>query len=140
MVQVKDDGVFDAPVDKVWQLLQDAHQNHHHRSMKSSKVLEQSQKGMTIEAERVNPDGSTRMETIKFTFDPPKGFTMEWLSGMMKGSKQTHTYTSMGNKTKVDVLGEFQVQGMDDNAVRKAALAMLAEVFDEDTVALKNVK
>ncbi|HUK50127.1 MAG TPA: SRPBCC family protein [Terriglobales bacterium] len=138
MVHVKDDGVFDAPVDKVWQLLND--QNHHHRSVKSSKVVEQSGKGMTIDAERVASDGSTRMETIKFTFDPPKGFTMEWLSGNMKGSRQTHRYTPMGSKTKVDVEGDILVQGMDDNAVRKAALAMLAEVFEEDSAALKNLK
>jgi ligand-binding SRPBCC domain-containing protein len=139
MVHLKDDGVFDAPVDKVWRFLQ-SEEGHEHKSIKSSKVLERSQQGMTIEAERVNPDGSTRMETIKFTFDPPKGFTMEWLSGLMKGSKHKHTYTPMGNKTKVEVEGEYYAQGMDDKAVRSVALAFLSEVFDEDTAQLKNFK
>ena len=140
MVHIKDDGVFDAPVDKIWRFLQASEETHHHRSIKSSKVIEQSQTGMTLEAERVNPDGSTRMDTIKFVYDPPKGFTMEWIAGPMKGTKNTHTYTPMGDKTKVVVEGDFFFQGADDNTVRAQALKGLAEVFDEDNAGLKNFK
>ena len=138
MVHIKDDGVFDAPVDKIWRFLQD--DNHHHKSIKSSKVTEQTQSSMTMQAERVNADGSTYMETIKFNFSPPKAFTMEWIDGPMKGSKNTHTYTSMGNKTKVEVEGEFVAKGMDEKALRSAVLATLAEVFDEDNTQLKSFK
>jgi len=139
MVHLKDEGVFDAPIDKIWKFLQ-SNDEHEHKSVKMSKVVERTEKGMTMEAELKNPDGTTMMETIKFTYDPPKGFTMEFIGGRMKGTKHTHTYTPMGNKTKVVVEGEFYGQGMDDNAVRKAALARLAEVFDEDSAALRNFK
>src|SRR5271157_93906 len=139
MVHLKDEGVFDAPIDKIWKFLQ-SNEEHEHKSVKMSKVLEKSDKGMTMEAEMKTADGKTAMETLKFTFDPPKGFTLETISGPMKGTKHTHTYTPMGNKTKVVVEGEFYGQGMDDNVVRKVALAMLAEVFDEDNAALKNFK
>jgi ligand-binding SRPBCC domain-containing protein len=139
MVHVKDDGVFDAPLEKIWRFLQ-SNEKHEHKAIKSSKVLEQKGANMTIETEMMNPDGTTRMETWQMTFNPPQGFTIEVVSGRMKGTKHTHTYTPMGNKTRVEVEGEFHAQGMDDNAIRKAALAMLAEVFDEDNASLKSFK
>ena len=46
----------------------------------------------------------------------------------------------MGAKTKVVVEGEFVSQGIDDAALRKAALAMFEQVFNEDTAHLKNFK
>lgn len=48
--------------------------------------------------------------------------------------------TPMGNKTKVEVGGDFRAQGMDDMATKKAALAMFEEVFNEDNANLKNYK
>jgi len=48
MVHVKDDGVFDAPVEKIWKYLNDENQ-HEHSAVKFTKVLEQSDKGMTVE-------------------------------------------------------------------------------------------
>jgi len=139
MVHLRDEGVFDEPVDKIWRFLQ-ADEGHEHKSVKTSKVIERTEKSMTMEAEMRDPGGMTHMETIKFTFDPPKGFTMEFIGGPMKGTKHTHTYTPMGNKTKVVVEGEFYGQGMDDNALRRAVLARLAEVFDEDSASLKSFK
>jgi hypothetical protein len=46
----------------------------------------------------------------------------------------------MGAKTKVVVEGEFVGQGMDDAALKKAAMAMFEQVFNEDTALLKNFK
>jgi hypothetical protein len=139
MVHLKDEGVFDEPVDKIWRFLQ-ANEDHEHKSIKMSKVLEQNDKGMTVQAEMKGPDGAMRMETLKMTFNPPKGFTIETVTGVMKGTKHTHTYTAMGNKTKVEVEGDFYGEGMDEKAIRAAALAMFAEVFEEDRAALKNFK
>lgn len=142
MVQVKDEGVFDVPLEKIWRFMNDERPNTHtHRSIKFTKVVEQSGNHMLVEAEVTAPDGKTKfIETAKFTFNPPKGFDMETLSGPMAGTKHTHTYTPMGNKTKVEVVGEFKIQGMDDAATKKAALAFLEDVFNEDHSALKNYK
>src|SRR5208283_3806330 len=106
MVHVSDEGMFDAPLEKIWRFLNDDN-SHKHSSLKFSKVLEQTDKGMTSEVEVKNPDGSWRKETWKLSFNPPKGFSMEMVSGPMKGTKHSHTYTAMGNKTKVVVEGEF---------------------------------
>ena len=46
----------------------------------------------------------------------------------------------LGAKTRVDVEGEFHMQGMDDASTHKAALGFLAQVFDEDNAALKKYK
>lgn len=140
MVQVKDEGVFDAPLEKIWRFLQDENL-HDHKSVTNSKVLEQSDKGMVMEADLKNPDGKgTHKAKLKFTYNPPKGFDMEYLSGLMTGTKHTHTYTPMGNKTKVEVAGDYRIQGLDETATKKAALAFLEEVFNEDTAALKKFK
>ena len=140
MVYLKDEGVFDAPVDKIWRFLQDDDADHEHRSVKSSKVLERSDKQMVVEMESTAPDGKTFKQTAKFTFNPPKGFDMEFLSGPMTGTKHTHTYTPMGSKTKVEVAGDFKIQGLDEQATRKAVLAQLNELFDEDNASLKQYK
>ena len=54
MVHITDDGIFDAPVDKVWKYLNDQN-GHEHSGVRFTKVLEQSSKGMTAELEVKNP-------------------------------------------------------------------------------------
>ena len=139
MVHVSDEGVFDAPLEKIWRYLNDD-KGHQHSSAKMSKVIDQSDKGMTAEFEVKNPDGSWRKETWKMGFNPPKGFSLEVTSGPMKGTKHTHTYTPMGNKTKVVVEGEFIAQGMDDASLKKAALRNLELVYNEDSANLRSYK
>lgn len=138
MVQVKDEGVFDAPIDKLWRYVQD--DSHQHPSFT---VTNAEQKGnvMIMEADVKNPDGkTTHKETWKFTFSPPKGWDMEYLAGPMKSSKHTHTYTPMADKTRVDVIGDFRIEGLDDGSTRKAVLAYFEQAFNEDNAALQNYK
>jgi ligand-binding SRPBCC domain-containing protein len=139
MVHVTDDGVFDEPLDKIWRFLNDD-KGHQHSMVKTSKVTQQSDKGMTTEVEVKNPDGSWRKETWNMSFNPPTGFGIEVTSGPMKGTKHKHTYTSMGDKTKVVVEGEFVAQGIDDAVLRTAALAMFEQLFNEDIAHLRNYK
>ena len=88
-----------------------------------------------------NPDGrTTRKETWRLVFNPPAGLEMESLAGPSKGTRYTNRYTPMGDKTRVEVRGEFKMQGMTDEATRKAALGFLAEVFDEDNANLRKYK
>ena len=74
------------------------------------------------------------------TMNPPTSMYTEVLSGPMKGSRHTHTYTAMGPKTKVVVEGEFVAQGMDDASIKKAVLGMLEMVFNEDNANLQKFK
>jgi hypothetical protein len=142
MVHVKDEGVFDEPIDKIWKFLQDQSPGvHNHKSIRNTTTIEEKEGAVTEELEFVNPDGNTtRKETWRFRFNPPKGFDMEALAGASKGTKYSHHYTPMGNRTRVDVEGEFHIQGMDDTAVRQAALGFLGEVFEEDRSNLRKFK
>lgn len=142
MVRVRDDGVFDAPLEKIWRFLQDTtHGTHEHRTIRATRVLDQKGNVVTQEAEVLNPDGKgTHKESWKFVMNPPKGWDMEYLDGPMKGTRHAHTYTSMGDRTKVEVDGEFHIHGMDDESTKRAILDYFAEVFQEDSNSLKKYR
>jgi ligand-binding SRPBCC domain-containing protein len=139
MVHIRDEGVFDAPVEKIWRYLSDEHA-HSHGSVKVTGMRDQTEKGVTLDLEVKRPDGTKYSEAWKITMNPPVSMYTEVLAGPMKGSKHTHTYTPMGQKTKVVVEGEFTAQGLDDAATRKAVLAMLETVFNEDNANLQKFK
>ncbi len=140
MVRIRDDGVFDAPIEKLWKYLGDA-PNHQHRALQLGQPVNQKGNAITFKAKTLNPDGKTwRTETLVMTMNPPAGFTLETLDGPMKGTKHTHTYTPQGEKTKVVVEGDFFAQGADEATVRKSVLAYFAETFKEDNAALQKYK
>ena len=136
MVYVRDDGVFDASIEKIWKYLQDP-ESHQHETILSQKVLEQKGSTMKIRAEIAGPQGKAE-EIWQMRMDPPFGFELQVLEGPTKGSKQTHTYVPMGDKTKVIVVGDFHRQGASDEDVRKGTLAYFEQVFSEDNAALKD--
>ncbi len=142
MVRIKDDGVFDAPIDKIWKYIgDDAPGTHNHRSILGTKVVEDRGSEVVQEMEMQNPDGKTsRKETWRFVMNPPAGFEMESLAGISKGTRYSHKYTPLGTKTRVEVDGDFHMQGMDETSTKKAVLGFLAEFFDEDNAALKKYK
>jgi carbon monoxide dehydrogenase subunit G len=142
MTHVKDEGTFDEPIDKIWKFLQDQTPGvHNHEAIRGVKTIEEKGGTMTQEMEFVNPDGkSTRKETWRFKFNPPQGFEMEALSGASMGTKYSHRYIPMGARTKVEVEGDFHIQGLDDEATRQAALGFLGQVFQEDTANLRRFK
>jgi uncharacterized membrane protein len=139
MVRIRDDGVFDAPIDRVWKYWND-NAAHNHTSFQVTKVLEQKGNAMTVMAKIRNSSGAFDTDKLLMTVNQPKGFSVEYLSGSMKGSKQTHTYTSQGNKTRVDVDGEFVSPGVADNDIKKGVLAYFAQAFEEDNANLKKYK
>ncbi len=141
MVYIIDEGIFDAPLDKIWRFMQDETSNaHQHRAVQFARLIEKTANEMVVETESKSPDGRLFRGTRRFVFNPPDSFSVEYLSGPQTGTKHTHTYTSMNDKTKVVVAGEFKIQGLDDEATRKVVLAWLEESFNEDNASLKNYK
>ena len=139
MVRVRDEGVFDAPIDRIWKYLNDA-PSHQHSITKLGPVLEQKGNAIKIAGQVKNPDGTWRKETYVMTMNPPTSFTLETVDGPMKGTKHTHTYTPQGNHTKVVVEGDFVNPGMDDAATRKAVLSYFETMFNEDNATLRKYK
>src|SRR5207245_3633231 len=129
-------GVSVATIEKIWKYTQDP-ESHQHESILSQKVLEQKGNTMKIRAEIAGPQGKAE-ETWQMRMDPPFGFELQVLEGPTKGSKQSHTYVPMGNKTKVIVVGDFHRQGASDEESRKGTLAYYEQVFNEDNAALED--
>lgn len=143
MVAYRSEGVFEAPLEKIWRLLQEEHSPERvvktHPVFQSARNLEE--KGNTILREEVvkGPAGPYT-ERVRFTFNPPKGFDMEWVSGPLAGSRATHTYTPQGNRTKVEVTGEFRIQGMDEKSTYRMIDDFMNRVFEEDGAALRRLR
>jgi hypothetical protein len=142
MVHIRDEGVFDAPLEKIWKYIGDDTPGlHKHRAIPSTKVLSEEGNVVVQEMQIMNADGKgTHWETWRLTMNPPRGYQVEAIAGPTKGTKFAQTYTSMGNRTRVDVEGDWVVPGADDATIRKMTLAFLEEAFNEDTAALKKYK
>lgn len=140
MVFIRDDGIFDVPVDKIWRFMNDMGGTHRHESITEMVPVETKGNVTKFNVKTKRPDGKTYSEVWRMTTFVPDGFMNEVLDGPGKGTVNTHTYIPMGNKTKVVVAGEFKWAGADGATTRKQALAYLQSVFDEDTRTLKDFK
>src|SRR5216117_443554 len=116
MVHIRDEGVFDAPLEKIWKYIGDDTPGlHKHRAIPSTKVLSEEGNVVVQEMQMLNADGKgTHWETWRLTMNPPRGYQVEAIAGPTKGTKFAQTYTSMGNRTRVDVEGDWVVPGADD--------------------------
>ena len=143
MVHIRDEGsVFDASIEKLWKYIgDDSPGTHVHRAIKASKVLEAKGNVVVQEMQFLNADGKdTHWETWRLTMNPPRGYTVEAIAGPTKGTRFSQTYTPMGDKTRVDVEGDWVMPGADDATIKKMTLAFLGEAFNEDNAALKKYK
>jgi hypothetical protein len=127
---------FDAPIDKVWKYL--SSDQHRHPSVK---LLNREVNGNTVvlTSER-NIMGKTMLVKVKNTLYPPFGMVQEHIEGPLKGSRAFQYYIPRGGKTGVCVVGDYVMQGMDDEqSVRQVVLQQAQTVFDEDNSNLKSV-
>ncbi len=131
MVYILDEGSkFKAPLDKVWKLNQ-SEGLHNHPSLRNQKA-EQQGEHVILTYETAMPDGTWVKQKTRTTAYPPLGIVFETLEGPMAGSKSFQYYTPKGNETGVTVVGEFTSKGIPDADLRKAVMAFLETVFNED--------
>src|SRR5207302_2387937 len=135
MVRIHDEGVFDAPLEKIWRYIQDDTPGlHKHRAIPSTKVLKEEGNTVVQEMQMLNADGKgTHWETWRLTMNPPRGYQVEAIAGPTKGTKFAQPYPSMGNRTRVDVEGAGVVRGADEARIRRMTFASLGEAFSENT-------
>jgi hypothetical protein len=138
-----DDGVFDAPVNKVWKLI-DAHSdpnNKIHAALVGSKGGPQPDGSVKLEMTIRGPDGKTHTQQWRLLHNRPHSQTVEFVDGPFRGSWQTTAYIPEGNRTRCITVAEWKVQGVADSA---ATLKMANEFFDngfeEDQRFLKTLK
>ena len=137
MVFILDEGaVFDAPVDKIWKYLQS--QDHRHASIKTLN-REVSSNSVTLTSDR-NVLGKTVTFKVRNTLYPPFGIVQEYLEGPLRGSRAFLFYIPKGDKTGVTVVGEYLMEGFDDETVRNVVVAQAQRVFEEDNANLRDTK
>lgn len=144
MVRYESDGIFDAPLDKVWELLE-GHGDpetvmENHPSMLEFEVLDELEDGMVVRESFEGPEGPFEM-TANVRMDPPKGWTQEITGGPLAGGTFTHTYEDLGDgRTRVELVGEFDApEGMDEETILKAVDDLYTTAFHEDQRALKKL-
>jgi hypothetical protein len=138
-----DDGVFDANLQKVWQLIQ-AHgdpNNKIHGSLVSAKGAPRPDGSWGAEWVTRGPDGKNVNHKLIITAKPPFAQSVEFTDGPFKGSWMTTTYLPEGNRTRCVTVAEWKVQGVTDPAATlKVASDFFDNGFEEDSRFLKTMK
>ncbi|MHB8605620.1 MAG: SRPBCC family protein [Thermoplasmatota archaeon] len=130
-----DDGIFDAPVEAVWQLI-DAHtdatvRDVHPATVEQRTIEERADVALRDVTTRM-PDGSHVESRIRFTERRPHTQTLEFLGGPFAGSWQTTTYVPEGGRTRLVTVGEFRLAGAPDEVALHAATAFVDNAHEED--------
>jgi hypothetical protein len=139
MVHIKDEGShFEAPIETVWAFLQaqDAHEESHSKSTRNRDSKPLTENSMILSMER-NVNGQWMKEKNRVTMLPPLGLAIEVLEGPLAGSKFVNIYTPKGNRTGIDIIGEFNSSQIPAAQLEHAVRANLETVFNEDSAALK---
>lgn len=138
MVYVSDEGSeFEAPIDFVWKYIfgGEGHDAAHKttRNPTFKKVSD-----ITIEygSERLLR-GKWAPDRLRITMVEPISVTTEWLDGALAGSKFVYVYTPKGEKTRIDVYGEFTSKTLPPDEVEAAAREFLEHEFNADAPAIK---
>jgi heme-degrading monooxygenase HmoA len=127
---------FDATPEKLFQYMSAG--GHPHQAFKSHRLVGISDGVVTVSAEVYNPDGSTFETMIEHRLDPPNGVETTMSGGPFDGARFVHSYTPLGERTKVDLEGDFpSLPGMTEADELAMIDGFFSTVFDEDTITLR---
>jgi len=148
MVFIEDrEGIFDAPIDKVWELAK-AHSTEGakiHPSAKNVKTEMINEQVFINSWEEEGINGQSIRIKMKATIFYPLGVAFEAIEGPFVGSTYFIYYIPLeNNKTKVVVAGDFRSQSVDpvvndEERLRSIVLSKFEKVFYEDCEFLKNI-
>jgi hypothetical protein len=138
MVYVKDEGsVFEAPIDFVWKYIfgGDAHDSAH-KTTRNPKFEKLSDITIIYGSERLLL-GKWTPDRMRISMFPPVSVVTEWLEGALAGSKLVYVYAPQGDKTRIDVYGEFTSKTLPPAEVEVAAREFLDSEFAADAPVIK---
>jgi hypothetical protein len=134
LVYLLDEGSeFDATLDEIWKYLPSEHHNHPSLKVLNREVVGNS---VIITSER-NIMGKPTQVKIRNTLYSPFGIVQEHLEGPLKGSKAFQFYIPKGNKTGITVVGDYIVEGLKDEDIKRIVLQQAQITFEEDNSNLK---
>ena len=126
---------FAATPEKIFRYMSSG--GHPHAAFKSHRLGGVDDGVVTVNAEVYNPDGSTFETTIEHRLDPPSGIETTMRGGPFDGARFTHSYTPLGDRTKVDLEGDFpSLPGMSEAEELGMIDGFFSGVFAEDMVTL----
>jgi heme-degrading monooxygenase HmoA len=137
-VRYKKNGVvtFEVPVERVFDYMRAG--NHPHKAFKSHRLVEVAGNVVTVNVEAYNPDGSTTEMTVEHRLDPPNGIVTTMTGGHFDGARFRHSYTALGDRTKVDLEGDFPaLPGMSEAEELAMIDGFFTMVYGEDAETLR---
>jgi heme-degrading monooxygenase HmoA len=137
-VRYEKDGVatFDVPVERVFEYMRAG--NHPHQAFKSHRLVGAAGDVVTVAVEAYNRDGSTTEMTIEHRLDPPSGIVTTMAGGHFDGARFVQSYTPLGERTKVDLEGDFPaLPGMSEADELAMIDGFFATVLAEDAETLR---
>jgi len=138
MVFVKDEGsVFDAPIDFVWKyIFGAADHDSAHKTTRNPKFEKYSDITFIYGSERYLR-GKWAPDRMRISNFPLIAVVTEWTEGVLAGSKFTYVYSPQGDKTRIDVYGEFTSKTLPAEEVEAAAREFLDSEFADDAPAIR---
>ena len=137
-IHYKKDGIatFDVPTETVFRYMSVG--DHPHQAIKTHRLVGVTGNVVTVEAEFYNPDGSTFSTTVTHRLNRPTHIVTTMTGGHFDGARFVHTYTPLGDRTKVDLEGDFPpLAGLSEADELKMIDGMFSMLFAEDTATLK---
>lgn len=138
MVYLKDEGsVFDAPIDFVWKYIFGGEDHDKaHTTTRNPTFGKVSDITLLYGSERYLR-GKWAADQLRISMFPPISVVTEWLEGALAGSKLVYVYSPEGEKTRIDVYGEFTSKTLPSQEVEAAAREFLETEFAADAPAIR---
>jgi hypothetical protein len=142
MLRIVDEGGhFDAPIEKVWSLIE-GHATQTgtiHPAAQNFSVKPVSE-NQFISSFDTDVEGHKMHVKLRITQIPPTAQILEFLEGPLAGSKLVNYYTPKGARTGITVVGDFASPMLPEPALQAAARQFLDNGFAEDGVYLSKMR
>lgn len=138
MVYIQDEGsFFDAPLGVVWEYnLGGEEHDRAHRTTRNAQFKPLSPTSLVYSAER-NWGARWIPESSRITILQPLSMVTEMLEGPLVGSKMVYVYKPRGERTQVDVYGDFVSATIPSVELESTVLRWLESEFNEDAPAVR---
>jgi hypothetical protein len=138
MVFVKDEGsLFEAPIEFVWEYIYGG-EGHDaaHQTTRNSKFSKVSEVTFVYGSERLLR-GKWLPDQLRISMFPPVSVATEWMEGPLAGSKFVYVYSPHGEKTRIDVYGEFVSKTLAPGEIEATAREFLDSEYADDAPAIR---
>jgi hypothetical protein len=112
--------------------------DHPHQAFKSHRLVDVDENVVTVAVESYNSDGSTTAMTVEHRLDPPTGIVTTMTGGHFDGARFAHSYTPLGDRTKIDLEGDFPALPGMSRAEELATIdGFFTTIFGEDAETIR---